>query len=441
MKKFAPNGRKAAIALVAATLVVGVAGCSSSDNSGGGGDGKVSGTLQIVVSSSAASDKAFEAVNAAFMEKYPDVKVEFSAVPNENFNATKSSRLTAGNLDITLAQPREVPEYVTGSSAADDNVAADAGLFVDLSDQKFMENYTSTVLDAIRYNGKDYTVPTGLTYYTGVFYNKEIFEANGIEVPTTWTEFESVLETLNSAGVTPIGMGGKDSWPAGLAMNAAVQSLYPSADDKNALAKDLWSGKAKLDDGTQLEVLERVQSVYDAAQKNFAGVGYDAIPGEFAKGSFAMTVDGTWNQTTIDAAVGGAFEYGYFPLPASDDAADNALLGGKVELRLAAASNAANKDAAMAYLEFFSDPEVYSGFVATTGFAPAQPNIDASPFLQEIEPYTAEFAPAWDTIWMGNQDAGQAATFPFNYPGIAPLGKGTAKEAAAEAEKDWAAGL
>ncbi|MBN9183818.1 MAG: extracellular solute-binding protein, partial [Microbacterium sp.] len=267
------------------------------------------------------------------------------------------------------------------------------------------------------------------------------FDENGLKVPTTWSEFENVVSTLKGKGVTPLGIGGKDSWPAGLGMIAAVQGLYPSADDKNALSKDLWAGKVDLADGKQLEVLQRVKSLYDAAQKNFSGVGYDAIPSEFAKGQVAMTVDGTWNQPTIDAAVNGAFDYGYFPLPASDNAADNKWLGGKVELRMVAASNGPNKAAALAYLAFFSEPAQYAKFVATAGFAPAEPNIPSSDFLKSIEPYTSTFSPAWDTIWRPNPDAGQAALFPFNYPGITPLGTKSVDAAAKDSQTAWQAGL
>jgi len=426
----------AAMSLTALAVAV-VTGCSSTSPEPA--DGELSGTLQILVSSSAGSDAAFKEVNAAFTKKYPDVKIEFSAVPNENFNSTRSSRLTAGNVDVTLAQPRDVPAFAQGVSASDDNVAADAGLFVDLTDEAFMKNFTPTVLEATSYNGKQFTVPTGLSYYSGVYYNKAIFEELGLEVPHTWSEFKAVASALQEGGVTPLGIGGKDSWPAGLAMLAAVQGLYPTADDKTALATGLWDNSLTLTEGTQLEVLERVKSLYDIAQPNFAGVGYDAIPSGFAAGDFAMTIDGTWNQTTIDSAVGGAFDYGYFPLPASEDAADNATLAGKVELRLAAASNASNKAAALAYLEFFSEPDVYATFVESTGFAPAQPDIAASEFLDGIAEYTKTFSPAWDTIWVSNQDAGPAAGFPFNYPAIAPLGTSTVEQAAQEAQDAWSA--
>src|SRR5665647_2166514 len=96
-------------------------------------------------------------------------------------------------------------------------------------------------------------------------------------------------------------------------MNAAVQGLYPTAQDKDGLHKDLWQQNVKLTDSTPVEVLERVETMYGFAQKNFAGVGYSAIPAGFAHGEFAMTADGTWSEPTIASAVGSKFEFGYFP--------------------------------------------------------------------------------------------------------------------------------
>lgn len=418
-------------AVVTATLL----GCSTGGDQPAGD--APSGTLQVLVSSAEGSDNAFKQLNEAFEAAYPDVSVEFQSAPNDAFAAARSSRLTAGNLDITLGQPVAVPDFAPDGQKSDDALAADAGLFLDLTDEPFLDNFTPSVIDSLKYEGKVYVVPTGLSYYTGIFYNKDIFAANGLEVPTTWSEFQDVVDTLQAAGVVPFGIGGKDGWPAGIPMEGAVQSLYPTRDDKVSLAAGIYDGSVKLTDDKPVEVLDRVKYIFDNAQPNFAGVPYTSIPGEFAAGDFAMTFDGTWNQTTIDAAVNGAFDYGYFPYPASDDAADNAYLGGKVEIRMVAAANAPNKTAALAYLDFFSQPENYAKFVETCGFAPAQPGIESSAFLKDIAPYTDQFQPAWDGVWYINAKAGPAALLAFNYAGMAPLGTMTVDEAAQAAQTDW----
>jgi raffinose/stachyose/melibiose transport system substrate-binding protein len=432
-----PRHQLGLVPLLGAALLL--AACSSGSGGASTASGKPSGTLKFIVSSSDASDAGFRAVNAAFMKKYPDVKIQFSAIPNDNWAATSSSRLTAGNVDITLAGPKEVPSYVPDSAKGDDARAAEAGVYVDLTKNAFMKRFTPSVLKATEFEGKQFAVPTGVSYYTGAYYNKALFKKYGLSVPTTWDEFVALCTTLKSKGVAPLGIGGKDGWPAGLTMISAVQSLYPTAQAKADLSKGLWQQKIKLTDSTPVEVLDRVQTIYGFAQKNYAGVSYNAIPAGFANGDFAMTPDGTWNEPTIASSVGSKFAFGYFPIPTSANAADNALLGGKIELTLAVPSSTKNKTAALAYLDFFSQPANYSKFVALAGFASAEPGIATSSFLKSIQGYTKTFSPAWDTVFVSNPKAGAAATFPFNYVGIAPLGKDTAQQAAAKSQKDWSA--
>jgi raffinose/stachyose/melibiose transport system substrate-binding protein len=224
-------------------------------------------------------------------------------------------------------------------------------------------------------------------------------------------------------------------------MIAAVQGAYPTVADKDQLAEGLWKKQVSLTDPANVKVLQQVQQIYSWAEPNFAGVSYASVPAGFAAGQYAMTPDGTWDTPTIAAAVGSKFQYGYFPIPTSENPADNANLGGKVDLSLAVAAGTKNKTAALAYLSFFSQPQNYATYVKLSGTAPAEPNIPAGSFLTSIAKYTGTFSPAWDTIWIANSKSGAAASFPFNYPGIAPLGSGTAASAAQAAEKDWLAGF
>lgn len=424
-----------ATALVTASVL---AACSSGGGASSDG-GKPTGELQVLVSSADASDAAFKAINAGFEKEYPDVKVTFSSVSNDNYPATKSSRLTAGNVDIIVVKNFvEVPDFAKDSTS-DDVLLARSGGLLDLTKESFLSHYTKSVLDSQEIDGKQFAVPTGLSYSTGVYYNKALFQQSGLAVPTTWSELENVMSTLKTNGQTPFGIGGKDTWPAGLAMLGAVGGTYPSADDKAKLVEGLWKGTASLTDAEPQSILEKTETVFQNAQSNFAGTGYDEIPAGFAAGKYAMTVDGTWNEPAINAAVNGAFDYGYFPFPASDTASDNAFLNGKIELQLAAAANTKNKAAALAWLDYFSNPKNYTTFVEKSGFSPAQPDIAATPFLDSIKDYTSTFEPAWDTVWVANNKAGQDAVYPFNYPALTPLGSDSAKQAAEAAQSAWKA--
>ena len=92
----------------------------------------------------------------------------------------------------------------------------------------------------------------------------------------------------------------------------------------------------------------------------------------------------------------------------------------------------------MAWLAFFADN--YKLFNDKAGFAPAQEGVEGDPFYAGIAAYTKNFEPAWDTIWIANTKAGQAAALPFNWSGVKPMGSGDAQAAADASQKDWDAG-
>ncbi len=126
-------------------------------------------------------------------------------------------------------------------------------------------------------------------------------------------------------------------------------------------------------------MLQKVEQVYGFGQPNFAGSNYAQMTSDFLNGKAAMISDGTWNAGSLREA--NKVDFGYFPLPASNNAADNASLGGKVELSLAVPANAKNRPAAMAWLQSFADN--YKLFNDKAGFAPSQQGVDGDPFYRD----------------------------------------------------------
>lgn len=435
------GSRKAVGRLAAAATAVAVAATMAGCSSGGGSKdtSHPSGTLQIMVSSADASDAAFRAINKSFEKKYPDVNVKFSTVSNDNYPASLSSRLSAKNVDIFVLKDFSAPPKYAKEAEPDNLRLIKAGGVLDLTEQPFMKKYAKSVLKSQSVDGKQYVLPTGLSYTTGLYYNKKIFKKYDVTPPKTFKQLLSVSATLKKHGVTPFGIGAKEGWPAGLPMLSAVQSLYPTAKSEDNLTKALWTQKTKLTDKKPLEVLKRTNKVYNYAQKNFAGASYEDMPAGFGAGKFAMTPDGSWNNTVIAKAVGNKFKFGYIPTPMGDTAKSNSLLGGKVELQLGVSAATKNKTAALAWMKYFSQAKNYTTFLKKSGFASAEPGVQASAFYKSISPYIKTFQSGWAHHWFPNNDAGQAAVYPFNYPGLKPIGSGTPQQAAAAAQKAWAA--
>jgi len=149
---------------------------------------------------------AFEALIAGFEAENPDVTVTWNLFDHEGYKTSIRNFLTADAPDVAnwYAGNRMLP-YVN------------AGLFEDVTDvwdENGLRESLASAEGSMTIDGKIWGVP--YTYYQwGVYYRKDIFEANNISVPTNWEEFLAAGETLKAAGVTPITIGTKYLWTAG----------------------------------------------------------------------------------------------------------------------------------------------------------------------------------------------------------------------------------
>jgi len=351
-----------------------------------------------------------ETFNEQFQAENPNITVDMSVVNANDLSTVTQTRLNANDVDVVdifgfanAAQP-----YMQNVTPPNWQTLIDAGLLMDLSDQPFVENYDApTIQDAGTYNGKVYAINLGRVSYSGIYYNKDLFAAQGVEVPTTWSELVAACETFNEADIPCMTAGGKDGWPIFVGAYGLIGSVYP---DQAALVEGLWTGDIKWNDATSLEMWEKMK-VYaqEMMEPGASGIAGDAAPGRFASGAVAMFSGGTWYAAAIEAAEPD-FEWGYIPFPGSDNAEDNKYLFGKYDQGWAVAANTANKDAAMAYLAAFSDPANYQAFANAVGFIPTQPGATLDTQIgEEVAPYLENFRVGYEQYWVAPKGAGQYA--------------------------------
>ena len=76
--------------------------------------------------------------------------------------------------------------------------------FFDLSGEEFVNNFYLTSLDTcIQPDGGLYYLPGPSNLY-GIIYDKTVMEENGWEVPTSYTEFVELIQTIDHSGLTVI---------------------------------------------------------------------------------------------------------------------------------------------------------------------------------------------------------------------------------------------
>lgn len=394
-------------------------------------------------------NKAIESINKKFEEKYPEYKIEYTTTgPNDEYIQAQRSRITAGDVDILadLSGMRLSPkEWTPGAKVPDWQQWIDSGLIADLSNEEFVKNYNANDIEkAGTYNGKVYAIPTGKVAMSGFFYNKQIFEENNLTVPTTWTEFINVLDTLKSKDITPIVAAGKDVWPLKMPV-FGLQAKILAGGDQDKWIEGVWKGTSAFNDETAVEVLDKMKTLQDNYFiDGFMGIDYATAPSYFATGKAALLADGTWDAPTITAA-NPDIEYGYFPIPATEDAAKNKSLVGKYDVTWYVTENGPNKEGALKWLEFFSEPENYTEYVKAAGFMPTQDNIKTeSEFIDnELAPYLkgGEFELAYEILMINRNNVGEhIASEGVHTEYLAPGGEfKTAKELADVQQKEWEA--
>jgi raffinose/stachyose/melibiose transport system substrate-binding protein len=333
-----------------------------------------------------------------------------SVVNANDLSTVTQTRLNANDVDVVdmfgfanAAQP-----YMTDVTPPNWQTLIDAGLIMDISDQPFVQNYDeATIQDAGTYNGTVYQINLGRVSYSGIYYNKDLFAANNVEVPTTWDELVAACETFEAAGTPCMTAGGKDGWPIFVGAYGLIGSIYP---DQAALVEGLWTGDIKWNDERSMVMWEEMK-VYaqEMMESGASGIAGDAAPGRFASGAVAMFPGGTWYAAAIEAAEPD-FEWGYIPFPGSNDPENNKYLFGKYDQGWVIAANTPHKDAAIQYLTEFSDPANYQAFANAVGFIPTQPGATLDTQIgTEVAPYLDNFRVGFEQYWVAPKGAGQYA--------------------------------
>ncbi|WP_336603952.1 ABC transporter substrate-binding protein [Agromyces seonyuensis] len=243
-----------------------------------------------------------------------------------------------------------------------------------------------STIDAL-YDGEQYVLPTEFNV-EGIWYNKQLFADNGIEVPTTWDELVAAADTLNAAGIIPFSADGQDGWPlTRLVGNYLYRDLGPDALQKVA------DGEASL---TDPEYVEAAAAVADLGEKGYFGpsvtsIDYMTAVNQFLTGQAGMFYMGSWilaNFNDPSQNQIGAENIGFIPFPAVEGGAGSAdQLAANVGVPLAL-SEASYGDDVAGWLGCFADNFGSSSLQnqgVITGFKVNTPVEDLPPLTQTVQ--------------------------------------------------------
>ncbi|OJV26335.1 MAG: hypothetical protein BGO26_11185 [Actinobacteria bacterium 69-20] len=354
----------------------GGSGATQPGTSAAGGDSGAPTTVKIINWVNPPANDALKKINSQFEAKYPNIKVDYQLAANTtgSYATMLQTTVTSHSADIITTnfpfQP--LPNNPTRDNMTPEQFWATSGLLEPLTDQPWIKNYTKDALASETYNGQIYGVLTGV-YQWMVFYDKAVFAKYNLTAPRTYTDFVKVLDTLKQNGVTPLWLGtggGADGYVQQFLTEPLMASIWLPKVQGGNLAKALETGAEKWDSPNFVDVMTKEAKIGSYLEPGYTGVSWQGMPGAFAAGKAAMLLDGSWDLASVQQA-NPKMDVGSFPLPGSDDPSLNKSLLSN-DLTFEVLKDAPHKDAALKYLEFFSQPEIYQEYVNMTGISPSQ---------------------------------------------------------------------
>ncbi|MDO9121540.1 MAG: extracellular solute-binding protein [Anaerolineaceae bacterium] len=252
----------------------------------------------------------FQKMADDYMAMHPNVTIELTILENEAFK----TKLT------TVMQSGEVPDIFQSWGQGGMIEQVNAGLLKDITaDLEGEWGDSLGALDAFAVDGKSYGVPWDLGAVT-FWYNKDLFAQAGVEVPTTWSEFLTVCETLKAAGITPISVGAGDKWP-GMHIWAYLVSRIGGAEAFSAAAASGDARTGSFEDEAFVQAGYELKKLVDGGyfQEGFLGATHDDMNATFGNGKAAMELGGQWSpsvQAANSADTLGVKNLGMFNFPA-----------------------------------------------------------------------------------------------------------------------------
>ena len=327
-----------------------------------------------------------------FIAANPGLTHAESPVDHEQFKTSILVQLAGGN-------PPDTFSYWAGARI---QFVVDGGRLQSIDDvweaNDMDSQFPQAVIDnAVTYDMHKYALPLTL-HWVGMFYNTALFEEVGAMAPTTWDEMIDVAEKFKMAGIPAFALGSKNRWPGQFWFDMIL--LRTAGNDYR---NELMSGAASYTDDEVVRAYglwnDLVQAGYFYPDAN--AYGWDEAANQVANGEAAMTLMGTWiggHYAGLELVPGEDFDY--FSFPTVDEDVPRASLG-PIDTFVVSA-DAANADAAKAFLVHLTDPEVQAKFALGAGNLAPSLSVDTGIYNDVVARIAAEIAA--DPVFAFNYD-------------------------------------
>ncbi|MCQ6561456.1 extracellular solute-binding protein [Paenibacillus mendelii] len=301
--------------VLAGTLALTLTACGSSGTNNGNSENAAKPDNTAAGSTNKPEDTKKDNVTITFQNIYPDptdpkngmmkkiVKQYETEHPNIKIELD-SLNTDQQKLKLkTQAASKEVPDITIVNPAAQMQPFVEAGLFAPLNDMVeqngLKDTFQEGILDWYTFDNNLYALPDGNNIGV-VYYNKELFEQGGVNVPTTFEEMVDVVKALKAKGIQPMAIGEKDTWTGSfLFMNMLLRT-----NGGPGFLQDVIDGKKTFEDPAFTEAVSSFEDLVQAGAFQEGATSFDYNAGEnlFKTGKAAMYYMGSWATGGIETS-------------------------------------------------------------------------------------------------------------------------------------------
>jgi len=316
-----------------------------------------------------------------FAARYPEVEIINATVAGgagSEAKAVLATRMQAGD-------PPDSFQVHAGHELIDTWVVADKMEPVTFifEENNWLDVYPPGVIEVLSSGGDIWSVPVNIHRSNVLWYNKQVFEDNGLTAPTSLDEFFAAGDTLMAAGITPLALG--DSGGAWVDLHVfeslLLAHLGPEAD------RGLWDGTTDWNGPEVTAALEDFARVMEYVNADHSALSWDQAAQLVVDGDAAMTIMGDWAEGYFKSVgLTPDVEFGYVPSPGT--AGSFIMLSDSFGLP----KGAPNRDGAIAWLTVCGSKEGQDAFNPIKGSIPARTDGDRSLYDVYLQSAMDDFA-------------------------------------------------
>ncbi|MQY10319.1 hypothetical protein SRB5_04260 [Streptomyces sp. RB5] len=247
-----PRRRRLAAALALTTaLALTAAACGDDGTSGDKGkEGSGKGEITFWDNNGGVRTEVWKEIIADFEKKNPDIKVNYVGIPAESVQSKYDTAIQGGGLPDVGGVGAAMLAAIAAQNALeplDDRLAK----------SPLKDKLSTAMVDSVRAAGggeQMFTLPTSANNGT-LWYRTDLFEAAGLDEPSTWTKFYAAAEKLTDKGKNHFGYtirGGEGS------IAQALDAAYGQSG-----ITEFWNGdKTTVNDPKNVAALEKYVGLF-----------------------------------------------------------------------------------------------------------------------------------------------------------------------------------